>query len=70
MHAHPAQPACPHLGEVVVTQMEFLQPGPFVNRSAQIQDLDAVLTEHEFSNVAGGPEAWSRQEIDGVGPHV
>ena len=59
-----------HLSQPVVTQVEFLQSGPSVHWSAQIQSFDAVLTEHQLPNVAGHPESRAGQSSNVVGPHV
>lgn len=40
-----------HLTKLVVTQMELLQSGPFVDWPTQIQAFDAVLTEHYLPDV-------------------
>lgn len=59
-----------HLGEPVVAQVELLQTGPFVDGSAQIQLPDAVLAEHQLSEVARLPATGTWQGGDVVGPHV
>lgn len=59
-----------HLGELVVAQVELLQPGPFVDGSAQIQLPDGVLAEHQLSEVARLPPTRTGQGVDAVGPHV
>lgn len=59
-----------YLSELVVAQVEFLQSGPFVDGSTQVQFFDAVLTEHQLSEVAGLPETRTRQSSNVVGSHV
>lgn len=59
-----------HLSELVVAQVEFLQPSPLVDGSAQIQLLDRVLTEHELSEVARLPQTRTREGSNVIGSHV
>lgn len=59
-----------HLSELVVAQVEFLQPSPLVDGSTQIQLLDRVLTEHQLSEVARVPQTWARKGSNAVGSHV
>lgn len=59
-----------YLGQLVITQVELLQPGPPVDRPTQIQISDAVLTEHQLSEVVGLPKCWAGQDINAVGSHV
>lgn len=50
--------------------MELLQPGPLVDRPAQIQNFDGVVAEHQLAEVAGRPESRAGQSSDAVGSHV
>lgn len=59
-----------YLSEPIGTKVEFLQSGPFVDRSTQIQSLYAVLTEHQLSDDAGHPGRRARQDNDAVGSHI
>lgn len=59
-----------YLTELVVAQVEFLQSGPFVDRTTQIQIFDTVITEDQLSEVAGLPESRARQRSNVVGSHV
>lgn len=59
-----------HLSELVVAQVEFLQPSPLVDGSTQIQLLDRVLTEHQLSEVARVPQTRARKGSNVVGSHV
>lgn len=59
-----------YLTELVATQVEFLQSGPLVYWSAQIHRCDAVLTEHQLSQVARRPESRARKNSNVVGSHV
>lgn len=59
-----------NLRKFVVTQVEFLQSGPLVDRPAQVQIFDAVLTEIQLSQIAGLPAGRARQGRDLIGSHV
>lgn len=59
-----------YLCELVFTQVEFLQPDPFVDRSTQVQSSDTVLTENQLSEVVGRPNSRARQNSDVIGSHV
>lgn len=59
-----------HLTQLVVTQMKFLQSCPSVDWSTQIQAFDAVLTEHQLSDITGRPASRAGQNSNAVGPHV
>lgn len=59
-----------NLRKFVVAQVEFLQSGPLVDRPAQVQIFDAVLTEIQLSQIAGLPAGRARQGRDLIGPHV
>lgn len=59
-----------YLSEPIGTKVEFLQSGPFVDRSTEIQSLYAVLTEHQLSDDAGHPGRRARQDNDAVGSHI
>lgn len=59
-----------YLSELVGTQVEFFQSGPFVDWSTQIQSADTVMTEHQLSQVAGRPDTRPGQNRNVVGSHV
>lgn len=59
-----------HLSQLVATQVELLQSSPSTDGFPQVQSSDAVLTEHQLSDVTGLPELRARQVSNVVGPHV
>lgn len=50
--------------------MKFFQSGPLVNRAAQVECGDVIMTEHQLSQVYTDPESWTQKNAYTVISHV
>lgn len=50
--------------------MKLFQPGPLVNRAAQVEHGDVIMTEHQLSQVYTDPESRTQKNANTIISHV